>query len=198
VGDELFRVLGVGVSRKDKIWIGSSVAITVLVWSLVLVTGSTRTRSRLEATANWNQGRISVAYVGSQVKQLDKSRCSLIISYNLQNSSSSDYRLTEGSNLLILSRLKSDGSLSQEQPVRLSYPVFLPPGQHARLAVEITGPFAWPTQEDPAYLDKLREFVKRRLENVAEFLVFDQDNHSQLQLPSGWGELWESRTGSWR
>jgi hypothetical protein len=179
------------VSRKGKIWIAGSLGVAALVWSIVLFLGWTHTRVPRKTAATWKQESISAAYVGSQLKQVDKTHSSLIISYDVENDGSSDYNLTESPSLLILTRLKSDGSLSREQPARLSYPVFLPPGQHARLAVEITEPFVWPAQEDPAYLDKLREFVKRRLENVAEFLVFDQADRSQLQLPSAWGELQE-------
>jgi hypothetical protein len=177
------------VSRKDKIWVFGSIGVTALVWGIVLFGGSARKNSRPEDLVSWNQGGLSAAYVGAQLKQIDKTHSSLIISYDVENEGASDYRLVDGPSLHILSRLKSDGSLSQEQPFRLGYPVFLPSGQRARLAVEITQPFAWPTEQDPAYLDKLRIFVKRRLENVAEFVVFDEANHSQLLLPSAWGEL---------
>jgi hypothetical protein len=95
--------------------------------------------------------------------------------------------------VIILSKLKSDGSYSQEQPVRLAYPVFLPARQHARLAVEITEAFNWPAEQDAGYLEKMRSFVKQRLDNVGEFVLFDQDNHWQLELPSGWEQL---QTGS--
>jgi len=40
--------------------------------------------------------------------------------------------------------LKSGGSLSQQEPLRLSYPFFLPAKQHARLAIEMTQAFTWP------------------------------------------------------
>ena len=91
-----------------------------------------------------------------------------------------------------MSKLKTDGSFSQQEPVRLAYPVFLPAKQHARLAIEITQPFSWPAEKDAGYLDKMRNFVKERLENVGEFVLFDQSNHWQLELPSGWDQLQEA------
>ena len=92
----------------------------------------------------------------------------------------------------VLSRLKSDGSYSQDQPIRLSYPVFLPARQHARLAIEITQPFNWPSDTDSGSIEKLRNFVKQRLQNVGEFVLFDEANHRQLELPSGWEQLEET------
>ena len=97
---------------------------------------------------------------------------------------------------MILSKLKTDGSFSQEEPIRLAYPVFLPAKQHARLAIEITQPFNWPAEKDAGYLDKMRNFVKERLENVGEFVLFDQTNHWQLELPSGWEQLQETSQAS--
>ena len=38
-------------------------------------------------------------------------------------------------------------------------------------------------KEDLATLDKLRTFVRRRLENVAEFGLFDEASHGQVELP---------------
>ena len=162
---------------------------TALVLSLAMFHPWARSNKPQEKTAPWNSGRVTAAYVGSQLKEIDKGHSTLLISYDLENTSGSDYRLTEGPGVVLLSRLKADGSLSQEQALKLSYPVFLPSEQHARLAVEITQPFAWPSREDPAYLEKLREFVKRSLGGVSEFVVFDQATHTQLPLPGGWTEL---------
>ena len=64
--------------------------------------------------------------------------------------------------------------------------------QHARLAVEITEPFDWPSDADSSSIEKLRDFVKQRLQNVGEFVLFDEANHRQLELPSGWDQLAET------
>src|SRR2546430_12863039 len=45
-----------------------------------------------------------------------------IFSYELENNTDSDYHLAEGPGLVILSKLKTDGSFSQEEPIRLAYP----------------------------------------------------------------------------
>jgi hypothetical protein len=75
--------------------------------------------------------------------------------------------------------------------------VFLPARQHARLAIEMTQPFAWPTEEDPAYVGKLREFVKQRLANVGEFVLFDRASRAEIKLAGAWQQLQEAARASY-
>ena len=166
--------------------------------ALALLANSTSLfkRSTRQEPPSWSQKPISAGYIGSQLREIDKTRSSLIISYELENNTDSDYHLADGPEVVILSKLKTDGSFSQQEPVRLAYPVFLPAKQHARLAIEITQPFSWPAEKDAGYLDKMRNFVKERLENVGEFVLFDQSNHWQLELPSGWDQLQEAPQAS--
>ena len=188
------------MSWKDALWVVGSAGVTFLGISLASGNGSLLLslfkRAPREQPAAWNQGTIGAGYIGSQLREIDRTRASLIISYDVENSTDSDYRLSDGPNVVILSRLTSDGSYSQDQPIRLSYPVFLPAGQHGRLAVEITEPFDWPSDTDSGSIEKLRNFVRRRLQNVAEFVLFDEANHRQLELPSGWDQLLETSEGS--
>jgi len=164
-----------------------------LVLLTIFMTGTAAFKSRYaEASKSWNREAIKATYVTTQLKETDKAHSTLVLSYDLENNTDSDYRFDDGPGVVILGRLKADGSLSQQEPIRLSYPVFLPTKQHARLAIEITERFAWPPQEDPAYIDKLREFVKQRLANIGEFVLFDQANHAQVTLPDEWKELQEA------
>ena len=178
------------MSWKDALWVIGSAGAALLGISLYTGNGLFFKRLPRQQSA-WNQATISAGYIGSQLRQIDKTRASLVISYDLENNTDADYRLNDGSGVVILSRLKSDGSYSQDQPIRLSYPVFLPAKQHARLAVEITQPFNWPADADSGSLEKMRSFVRQRLGNVAEFVLFDEANHRQLELPSGWDQLEE-------
>lgn len=180
------------VSWKDALLVIGSAGAALLGISLVTGNGTLFRHSSHQPPAARNQGTICAGYIGSQLREIDKTRASLVISYDLENNTDSDYRLSDGPNVVILSRLKSDGSYSQDQPVRLSYPVFLPSRQHARLAVEITQPFNWPSYADSGSIEKLRNFVKQRLQNVAEFVLFDEASHRQLELPSGWDQLEET------
>lgn len=184
------------MSRKELFWIAGSAGITLLALGLLANSTSLLRRSQSEEPSAWSQKTISAGYVGSQLKEIDKTHTSLIISYDLENNTDSDFHIADGPGVVILSKLRTDGSYSQEQPVRLAYPVFLPARQHARMAIEINGLFNWPADADAGYLDKMRNFVKDRLENVGEFVLFDQTNHWQLELPSGWEQLQEAAQAS--
>ena len=56
----------------------------------------------------------------------------------------------------------------------------------------MTQPFAWPVEEDPAYVIKLREFVKQQLAHVGEFVLFDQAGRAEIKLPGAWQQLQEA------
>jgi hypothetical protein len=184
------------VSRK-RLLIAGGFAVAVLTLVLGLEVGGTAIKRREGAVKPWNDKVFKVNYVGSQLKERDKAFATLRLSYDVENVTDVDYHLAEGPGLVIVRKLASGGGLSQEEPVRLSYPVFVPARQSARLAVEVTQPFTWPPEDDPAYVSKLREFVKQSLANAEEFVVFDEASHCQLELPSAWEELQDMAQASY-
>jgi hypothetical protein len=177
------------VSKKNSLVIALSAAAGILLMIAVAVAGSVLKRSHGDPSKSWDQRQIEATYVGCQFREVDKTHSSLTVTYDLKNNSNLDYRLAEGPDMVVMSKLESNGSLSQEEPARLGYPVFLPAGQRARLAIEITRNFAWPAENEPEYADKLKDFVKQRLQGVGEFVVFDGAHHLQIELPGAWQEI---------
>ena len=137
----------------------------------------------------WNSSAITATYVGTQLRQLDSGNAALYLAYEVQNHTDSDYRLADGPQALVMTRLRADSSLSSQQQVRLSYPTFLPARQRARVALEILTPFGWPADNDAAFQDRLRDFVNQRLADAQSFVLFDQADRFQIEFPSGWQEL---------
>jgi hypothetical protein len=131
---------------------------------------------------------ITAAYVGIRVKEIDKAHATLFFSYDLENNTDIDYRLADIPGVFIVAR-GMDGSLSQVEAFRLSYPTFLPAKQRVRIAIEAARSFAWPRESDPGSDDKLKNSVKERLENIAGFVLFDEADHFQIELPSGWATV---------
>ncbi len=184
--------------NKRNFFVLASLAGAALVLPTIWLTGSAGFKGRHSGTLkSWNREAIKATYVASQLKELDKTHSTLTLSYDLENNTDSDYRLNVGPDVVIQSRLQSGGSLSQQEPLQLSYPVFVPAKQHARLAIEMMQPFAWPADEDAAYVDKLRAFVKARLGNVEEFVLFDQASHAEVRLPGAWQELQRATRASY-
>ena len=175
------------MSSKQVLTIAGS-AVVVLLLTILTLGRPIFKKPPQEVRAGWNREGIKAAYVAAQLRQVDKAHSSLVLSYDLKNLTDLDYRLTDGAGVVIMSRLNGDGSLSQEESIHLSYPVFLPARQRARLAIEISRAFPWP-REDSHYEEKLKEFVKQRLGDVRGFVLFDEASHSQIDLPAAWPEL---------
>jgi hypothetical protein len=176
---------------------GGSAGAGLLLLLALTVGGTAFNRAHGGATTPWNGKAVKAKYVESRLRQLDKAFATLTLSYELENATDVDYRLAEGPGMVIARKLRSGGGLSQEEPIRLGYPAFLPARQSARITIEITQPFLWPREDDPAYEDKLRDFVKQRLANVEEFVLFDEASRCQLELPSAWEELRETAQTSY-
>ena len=142
----------------------------------------------------WNSSAIQSSFAGVQVKEVDATHAALIFSYDLDNNTDTDYRLAKGPATVVMTRLKSSGSVSSAEPVELDSSVFLPARNRTRIAVEITRNFNWPTglpgaQIGPVNQEKFRSLVAQEVANLSGFVVFDQATHFQIELPGGWQEL---------
>jgi hypothetical protein len=142
----------------------------------------------------WNASAVQSSFAGVQVKEVDATHAALIFSYDLDNNTDVDYRLAKGPATVVMTRLKSSGSVSSEEPVELDNSVFLPARNRTRIAVEVTRNFNWPTglpgtQIGPVNQEKFRDLVAQEVANLSGFVVFDQATHFQIELPGGWPEL---------
>ncbi|HXN21197.1 MAG TPA: hypothetical protein VOA41_00480 [Candidatus Dormibacteraeota bacterium] len=168
------------------------VAATLSGAALVIIfflAGLDMNTSRARASQGWKLNAIKASYAHSELKEINPEHAVLLLTYDLENNTDIDYRLTEhgtSGDVIIMSRLKSDGSLSQEDPMRLAHPVYLPAGQTVRISIEVSHPFLWPAPGDPALAEKLKDFVKQRLTNVAGFVLFDEADRCQVELPRAW------------
>ena len=177
------------VFGKKALVIGASAGAGFFLLLLLILTRAGSKSSPAKPPASWRQNAIKATYVGTQLRQIDDTLAGLFLSYDLENKTDRDYRLADTAGVVIMSRLNSGHSLSQEELIRLSYPVFLPASQRVRIAIEISYPFTWPAPRDPALESKLKDFVKQRLAKVEEFVLFDEVDRCQVELPSAWQEL---------
>jgi hypothetical protein len=148
----------------------------------------------------WNSSAIQSSFAGVQVREVDATHAKLIFSYDLNNNTDTDYKVATGPTTVVMTRLKSNGSVSSEEPVELDASVFLPARNRTRIAVEITRNFNWPaqfsgTQIGPVNQEKFRGLVSEEVGNLSGFVLFDQATHFQIELPGGWQDL-EARAAS--
>ncbi|HEX8766064.1 MAG TPA: hypothetical protein VF740_12940, partial [Candidatus Acidoferrum sp.] len=104
------------MSRKQLLIIASSTGAVLLLAILTLARPAFQKPPK-EAHSAWNGEGIKATYIAAQLREVDKAHCSLILSYDLSNQTDLDYRLTDGPGVVIMSRLKADGSLSQEESI---------------------------------------------------------------------------------
>jgi len=156
---------------------------------------------RPQQPSPWNSGSIQGTFAGVQVHQVDAGHATLMFSFDLDNNTDTDYRFSKGPNTVVMSRLKSDGSLRSDDSIELDTSVFVPARNRTRIAVQVTRPFNWPpglpeTQIGPINQIKFRQFVADEVANLTGFVLFDQANHFQVELPGGWQELQPSATAA--
>lgn len=139
--------------------------------------------------APWNSSAFEARYVDAQLREVDPQHASLVLTYEVQNNTDTDYHLANAPGFVLMSRLNSDHSLSSEQNVRLAYATFLPAKQKSRVALEIQQRFIWPAEDDPLLQQKLESFVRQKLGNVEAYVLFNQINRCEIEFPSGWRDL---------
>ncbi|MFZ3331736.1 MAG: hypothetical protein WA197_13960 [Candidatus Acidiferrales bacterium] len=142
----------------------------------------------------WNSASVRGSFAGLQVHEVDPGHVQLIFYYDLDNESDADYQLTKGPETVVMTRLKSNGSLSSDEPMELDHSVFLPARNRTRISLQTTQVFGWPSgmqagQIGPVNQDKFRTLVTQEVGSVSGFVLFDQAKHIQIELPGGWQEL---------
>ena len=164
--------------------------LVVLVLALMLMKRRTPAPpSSATRATTWNAGAIQGKYSGVKVREVDAENADLVFSFDLDNHTDDDYQLAKGPNVVIMSRLKSDGSFSSEQQVNLNTSVFVPARNRTRIALEVVRPFEWPAQQDAAADAKFRQLVAGQVADLDGFVLFDKNTRYQINLPGGWPQL---------
>jgi hypothetical protein len=166
--------------------IGLAVGGLALLTVLVIFARSRFIAARPQA---WNSGAIETTLAGVRVRELDNTHAAVVFSYDLDNRTDTDYRLSSGPNVVIMSRLQPNGSLTSVQQVSLDSAAFVPARNRTRISLEMTHPFDWPSQRDAAAERQVRQFVADEVSGVQGFVLFDQSTRYQIELATASPEL---------
>ncbi|HTZ72342.1 MAG TPA: hypothetical protein VMB47_00345 [Candidatus Aquilonibacter sp.] len=172
------------MSKKTAIALG----VVILLAAAGLAGGwLAKARASKAPSGVWNAQAINGSFAGIRVQESDSSDASVMFLFDLDNRSGADYSLAGGdSNLIVMGRLKSTGSLSPEHQYHLASNVFLPAGNRTRVTLEATEPFHWPAQMDASAEAQFRDMVNRSVADLGGFVVFDPATHYQIELPGSW------------
>jgi len=175
--------------------------LALVIWFGVPRAPRQETAAHKPQPSPWNSSAIQSTFAGAQVQEADPAHATVVFFFDLDNNTDTDYRFAKGPGTVVMTRLKSNGSLSSEQPIELNNSVFLPARNRTRIAVQVTHPFNWPSglpggQIGPVNQLKFRQFVADEVANLSGFVMFDTATHFQIELPGGWQELQPSASAA--
>jgi hypothetical protein len=137
----------------------------------------------------WNSEAIQATFTGLKISQADASDASVIFSYDIKNTTAGDFQLTKGSSVVVMGHLKSDDTLSSNEPVALTSSVLVPAKNHARISLQVTKPFDWPATAGSLADARFRRLIADSVTDTDQFVLFDQNSHYQVNLPGGWPDM---------
>jgi hypothetical protein len=168
-----------------------SVAATAIsLLSLFLIAGKNPQAQSMPVSAGaWDSHAIEGTLVGVRVREVDPSKSEVVFLYDLDNRTETDYHLAKGPGIVIMSRLKSSGTLTSEKQVALDSAAFVPAGNRTRIEVGVTRAFNWHARMDAASQMKIRQLVADETADLGGFVLFDQSTRYQIELPGSWTEI---------
>lgn len=142
--------------------------------------------SRPAPPQRWNKN----ALVATEPPGFDASKDGkrIVFTYSVENTTNTDYSVDSIYGIKVLIRDKGD-SLSQplsEDTSPLRLPIFIPAKQRGRLTVSLTLsgiPVQATTDTDAEYHEQLRIYCEKHLASIAGFVLFDDTNRYQVNLP---------------
>lgn len=134
--------------------------------------------------AAWNSQTLRGSLAGVQVHEVDPAHAAVVFLYDVDNRSNSDYHLSGGANVVIMNRLQGNGSLTANDQASLQGDTFVPAGNRARVTLQVLHPFTWPSQQNTAAQRSFRDLVSSQISGLQAFVVFDQTERYQIELPA--------------
>lgn len=154
----------------------------VIVAAIAIAVRYPRVATPAARADTWNSAAIQSTLAGVRVREIDATHAAVVFSYDLENRTDADYRLTGGPNVVVMSRLEPSGSLSGDQAVTLDANAFVPAKNRTRISIEMARNFAWPAQRDQGAERQIRQFVADQVSGLEGFVLFDQSTRYEIDL----------------
>ena len=176
-----------------------AVASCGLLLLVILLSAKFSRPASSPASANpWNSSAIESTLSGVRVREIDPTHAAVLLFYDLDNKTDTDYHLANGPDVVIMSRIEPGGSLVSDQQVTLDAAVFVPARNRTRVAVEMSRAFDWPKQNDAVVESQFRQLVAAQMAGVEGFVVFDRAARYQIELPAESPQLQQASTSATR
>jgi hypothetical protein len=169
-----------------KIGVLGLVACAVLLVLMLAAGKSTRSSPPAKQAPPWNSQAIESIPAGIRVQEIDPTHATVVFLYDLDNKTDTDYHLAKGPNVVVMSRLKSGGTLSADEPITLDSAAFVPARNRTRIALEVSHPFNWPGQKTTYAERQFDQLVTGDVSAATGFVLFDQTNRYEIDFPAAW------------
>lgn len=154
---------------------GFALALSLFVGGIAIYKAHPR------AVKPWNTHAINASFSDIGVDSADGT---LVFYYVLANETDRDYQLPDQFDVTVMSKLK-EGALSLDNgSYKSDADVFLPARQRVRFAVHS----AWRFPADRPGGGTLASYVNELAPSLDGFVVFDQKNRYEIELPKGWND----------
>jgi hypothetical protein len=137
----------------------------------------------------WNTRAISATYDGLSV-----SNGTLSVWYALANNTDDDFRISSDEGVHLGAELKEPKVLSftDKEHTTIDYPIYVPARRSVRFAFNVVflkpevGAEGITEDEKLDYQTKLAQFAVASLPNVEHFVLMDDTDRDEIDLPIGW------------
>src|ERR1019366_6742173 len=159
--------------------IAAAIIIRIAVWY----------SSRPAKPKPWNTKAITATYDGLSV-----TNGSLSVWYALENNTDEDFRILSDEGVHLGAGLKEPKALSftDKEHTTTDYPIYVPARRSVRFALNVVylkpemGAEGATEDEKSDYRTKLAQFAVTSLPNVDYFVLMDDHNRDEIDLPTGW------------
>jgi hypothetical protein len=164
---------------------GVSIAVTIAIIFVIISWYENRPKP-------WNKDAISATY---DYIETEGEKNYFVCYYTLQNNTDYDYKFSDLTDILIMSKLKKQKSLSgnkESDTLKPDYPIIIPAKQRIRFAIHLQYPYDKTLKEDAskeerkAYRKDIEAFFNNKLQNLDGFVLFDERARYQIEFPKGW------------
>jgi hypothetical protein len=171
---------------KKFLFIGAGWGLGTAAGLALLTGGLLWYQNRPEPSKPWN----TAALVGKEPPGFvsDNEHAHIKFIYYIQNTTKFDYQISSDGDVKVMARYK-DGTLSAPLPTdvrHLDLPVFIPAHQTGELTllVALSGiPEQEASESFDQYHERLRAYCEDHLAGVANFVLFDEVNRYEIDLP---------------
>jgi hypothetical protein len=119
----------------------------------------------------------------------------IAVYYTLENTTAFDYRTSDATNVTLTAKLlrQNELSISEESPIIIDYPIFVPAKKRMRFRVHLNYPYPVKQkssdpnlEERKSYRAGLEKYMSEELGNLDGFDLLDESSRYEIIFPAGW------------